>query len=46
MTLASAVYKKDCAYKHQELIQNMEEAQMVEKVMKLETVLHALIREG
>ena len=38
-------YKEDCTYKHQEPIKNMEQAQMVEKLKKLETVVHALTRK-
>ena len=38
-------HKEDCAYKHQEPIKNVEQAQMVEKLKKLETVVHALTRK-
>ena len=38
-------FQKDCAYKHHDPIKNLEEAQMVEKLKKLETVVQALTRK-
>ena len=39
------MFKKDCAYTHQEPVKNLEQTEMVAKVKQLETVVQALTRK-